>query len=652
MTLSLNALYSTLLQDLMPHLPEDFYTSCVKSSGETPTLESLYEQGVMANLQPRSFASIALINSLFKKYEGSVNADANDLAFDKFVTADVSCDNWRFRPASFMDEHLLGEFRDSLYRFFFPSNKGPSILAFPSEFFELGGVGPGASVGARGTDFYTKLFDGPLTSTSEGLYRMYRNYIQTSPSLEDAESCRLERYGPVTIVEGSKLSFVPKNDHISRVICTEPVLNMWAQKGVGELITRRLKSAFGIDLSTQPDINRELARKGSIDGDLSTIDLSSASDSISLRMCRHFLPQPVMDVIEALRSPRTKLNPKDFVESRNKDLAESNGGWLDLDMVSSMGNGFTFPLETAIFACVVDAAYKVFEIPLVRNKPSKGELGNFGVFGDDIICNSDVARHVIRLLELLGFTTNASKTFVEGPFRESCGGDYFRGHPVRGVYIKSLGSMASRYVAINRLNEWSAVTDIGLSKTISYLLGKVRLLPIPLHENDDAGIKVTHSFLRDLIAVKRNKKSFADLCRKRFKPVLGETLVSLAEYNMAGYQPDVLSLPWDLKSIARDQNGAYLYRRAIANPRRVTFLEDAIVTPKGAKLRNYNPEGALQAFLHGNIEAGTVTIRHDRVRYLTKMARTPMWDFVPTAGSKDPVGPVQWDTALWLNLMV
>jgi len=669
MKLSLNALYPALLQDLEPFLPTRFYDTACQKNGK-PTVEvdlsSEIESGLLSD---REFASLALLDSIFKKYKDSVSDSANDLAFSKFDAANSQCRTWELRCESLLDEHLIGEFRDSLYRFFIPSSSG-SLLSTPDQFFELGGLGPGASVGSRGTDFYTKLFDGPLTCTSNGLYKLYLNYIKGSPSLIEAESARHERYGDPHIVAGSKLSFVPKNDSISRVICTEPVLNMWAQKGVGEVITRRLKKHFGINLSTQPDINRELARIGSINNRLSTIDLASASDSISLTMLRDLLPTPVMEVLEVLRSPMTEVNPRDFDKPYMFGLDEDKSCQLDLDMVSSMGNGFTFPLQTALFACAVEAVYKVFEKKLKKSDLPRGRFGNFGVFGDDIICKSDVAHHVIRLLELLGFTTNASKSFVVGPFRESCGGDFYKGFPVRGVYIKDLRSMASRYVAINRLNLWTATTGISLSRTMSKLMKSVRLLPVPLHENDDAGIKVSSRVLKDIIALDKSIDK-SDWTHDSDPPLLFETGDADPKHPGGSFNASLLDecatpaeavskinsyqreFQWELKSIARSQDtGAWLYRRYVAKPYKVTFLEDAILVPKGARRRYFNAEGAFNAFLHGNIEGGTVSIRHGRVRYLTNTARTPCWDFVPATGSKEPVDHRRWDSALWLNLMI
>ncbi len=41
-------------------------------------------------------------------------------------------------------------------------------------------------------------------------------------------------------------------------------------------------------------------------------------------------------------------------------------------------------------------------------------------------------------LQLCGFTVNSSKSFTDGPFRESCGHDYYKGIDIRPVYTKTM----------------------------------------------------------------------------------------------------------------------------------------------------------------------------------------------------------------------
>jgi len=83
----------------------------------------------------------------------------------------------------------------------------------------------------------------------------------------------------IEIVPGNMMFTVPKKTEIDRVACKEPDINMWLQKGVGSFIRAQLKRT-GINLNDQSK-NSSLARLGSLSGDLATLDLSSASDSVS-----------------------------------------------------------------------------------------------------------------------------------------------------------------------------------------------------------------------------------------------------------------------------------------------------------------------------------------------------------------------------------
>jgi hypothetical protein len=106
-----------------------------------------------------------------------------------------------------------------------------------------------------------------------------------------------------------------------------------------------------------------------------------------------------------------------------------DGKWHRLEKFSSMGNGYTFELETCVFACLIAACLQL--------KGRAGVLGHdFFVYGDDLIVPSDTAKLVIDTLAWVGFKVNSDKSFTDGSFRESCGGDYLRGEPVRAFYLK------------------------------------------------------------------------------------------------------------------------------------------------------------------------------------------------------------------------
>lgn len=92
-----------------------------------------------------------------------------------------------------------------------------------------------------------------------------------------------------------------KNAKTDRPICIEPHLNMVLQKMYGGVISKRLQR-FGIDTRTQHSVNVKLAKSCSIDGQMATIDLSSASDTISSELVRNLLPDDWFNTLNNIRS--------------------------------------------------------------------------------------------------------------------------------------------------------------------------------------------------------------------------------------------------------------------------------------------------------------------------------------------------------------
>jgi len=441
-------------------------------------------------MDDRTFAMQSLRKSFLKKYQDQKSNEADLRALDLFLQINEKCKTFDLvNPCTSEIEAIaLGEAKDYIFRFF--QRDPEDALGVPEDVLTLGqigqnfGLGNGANIGSPGTSFLQKVGLGTMAATSSTLHYFYMEAISEDALWSDVESVRRVKCG-TELVRGSRLSFVPKTTEISRTICTEPVCNMLFQKGIGAVLEKRLREVSGIDLSTQPNKNRLLARLGSQTGEFGTIDLSSASDSMSLGLVREFFPRSVVSLLEMARSPLTIL---------------PDGTKVELHMVSSMGNAYTFPLQTLFFSAIVYGVYRARGIKLER--PSRHSLGNFAVFGDDIIVRKEAYDLVCRLLSLCGFSVNIDKSFNEGLFRESCGHDYYHGYNVRGVYIKTLKDVCDRYSAINRLNVWSAQHGILLTNTISYLLKGCRLLPIPFDEMDTAGVKVPFAFLRSPLKCK------------------------------------------------------------------------------------------------------------------------------------------------------
>jgi hypothetical protein len=234
------------------------------------------------------------------------------------------------------------------------------------------------------------------------------------------------------VVAGSRLTTVPKNAKTDRCICIEPELNMYFQKGLGRYIRKRL-NRWGLLLPTAQQYNAQLAREGSANGRLATVDLSSASDSIHMGLTALLLPYDVVDIIGLMRSPAVVL-PNEEIHYLRK--------------VSSMGNGFTFELETLIFYGLCSAV-----IELLASKEMDHRCT---VFGDDIVIDSELVPALREVLSFCGFEMNPKKTFSSGPFRESCGKHYFAGNDVTPFYIREpIDTVLRKYWAANTVRRYS-----------------------------------------------------------------------------------------------------------------------------------------------------------------------------------------------------
>lgn len=502
-------------------------------------------------------AAVSINRSLLKKLSTGRTIQTDNAALEKFLACNEACKNWSL-DMSRLDtktEIILGTVRQYLDNFWHRS--GFDLVDRDEDVLVRGALGPGLTVRCQGNDFYTKLFSGPISVSDPQLYESYRRYIWNVPEWSIAEQIRSLDFGDAIITRNSRLSFVPKNDEISRCICIEPTLNGFFQLGLGRILEDRLYERFGISLSKQPFKNRALARLGSITDGLATLDLSSASDSISLSMLRYLLPRRMLFFLEKYRSRSVEVKGR---------------GTVELHMVSTMGNGYTFPLQTVLFSAVVTACLAWRGI---RAKSERaGEL--WSVFGDDIICPSACAEDVVNTLALLGFKVNHDKSFVKGPFRESCGSDFFNGSDIRGVYVKTLNTPEARYSVINLLTRFSTKTGISLSKTLKLLINSVDDLRVPPWEDFSSGIHVPYRL---------SNKTWID----------------------------------------KDTQSQYYWAR-VSDPRKLRIRNGRVVVPRGCKPRIYNPPGLLISFLQGSVRSESIGLREEHVRYRTKRRIAPSWD--------------------------
>lgn len=408
-----------------------------------------------------AFAADALVRNCFKKLPVS-SAKTREVAIREFVARNDSVQ--QFDISAVQGEHT----RRVLYR-----AQGLIRELLRDAFYcprpENGRFGPGSALHCAKTDQLSKY--GSLTYTDPALLSFFLSaHPWSTPGHPNTHLVVRELalfVRRARRVRASKLTTVPKSDTIDRCIAVEPNLNMFLQQAIRVDLERVLRR-IGIDLSIQPDIQRKLAREGSVVDSLSTIDLSAASDSISLGLVRFLFPPDWAYWLELARSPEYFVSG-DTIGKR-------------LNVFATMGNATTFPVQTLIFWALAKSTCLLSEA-----------RGPIGVFGDDIIIPKSAYHDLADVLSAAGFSMNMEKSFRSGSFKESCGEDYYLGDNVRSVYIQSLDSEADYYSAINRLGRWCARWGLPLPKTMGRLHRELRSrygkpLRVPMFEDDTAGI--------------------------------------------------------------------------------------------------------------------------------------------------------------------
>jgi hypothetical protein len=220
---------------------------------------------------------------------------------------------------------------------------------------------------------------------------------------------------------GNTIVTVPKNSKTDRVIAVEPGINLWFQKGIGSMIRRRLRR-WGVDLNSQVR-NQDLAKRASRDNSLATVDFSSASDSISRELVREIIPPHWYSLLSASRSP----------------FGIHAGKLIRWEKFSSMGNGFTFELESLIFFAAALAVRDYLQVE-----------GEVNVYGDDVILPRACYDLFSEFSAFLGFKVNRDKSFSESYFRESCGVHWYNGIDCKPIFLKErLRNVQSIYKLAN-----------------------------------------------------------------------------------------------------------------------------------------------------------------------------------------------------------
>lgn len=385
------------------------------------------------------FSNDYLVSKFLSKYPSFSHPDLNPekKAIEDFKGFEVLCKESNKKFKALQEDPSLWD--PTMHEVFSMARRkiarvlGTLDLDSVSEHF---GWGPGATTATSGNaqSAYVK-FSKRLDVTGNALV-MGRCCVNSTPSwanlqLETGASPSV----PCSVIDaafnrvlGNEIVLVPKNAKTHRVIAKEPHVNSYLQKGFGTVIRNCLRVRAGIDLKDQSR-NQRLAQEGSREGTLATIDLSGASDTISKELVHYLLPDDWYLALASLRCPFGRLEDQ----------------WIFYEKFSSMGNAYTFELESLIFWALADSAVTIV-----------GGDRTVSVYGDDIVVPVASYDFVATVISFAGFRVNDRKSYSTGPFRESCGKDYFFGILVRPIFLKEeLSNVPSLYRLANSIRRYA-----------------------------------------------------------------------------------------------------------------------------------------------------------------------------------------------------
>nr|QDH91361.1 MAG: RNA-dependent RNA polymerase [Leviviridae sp.] len=226
-----------------------------------------------------------------------------------------------------------------------------------------------------------------------------------------------------------KVTLVPKTLKTPRVIAMEPTCMQYMQQAVLRSFLEHfyqddfLTKVIGFDDQLP---NQELARQGSLDQRVATLDLSDASDRVSNQLVRAMFRRwpHLHEAVDSTRSRRAVLPGGDVIR---------------LSKFASMGSALCFPIEAMVFTTLIFVGIqRSLNTTLSRKDLDIRFSDSVRVYGDDLIVPVDQVTSVVRTLEHFGARVGTSKSFWTGKYRESCGKEYFNGHDISIVRVRQV----------------------------------------------------------------------------------------------------------------------------------------------------------------------------------------------------------------------
>jgi len=454
------AFLTKTLPQLGKHLDDAFQTGVFKpfnalkrARGRTtpafmgPLFKKVFgDDGViLVNADPDSVGHIRQACYMMYKLESEYTPELERSTIQDFVSTDgeladyTAATDSSLRPIIWRARRIL----NSIFKDFDPFD----IVPRP---------GPGASAsGSHKSKRYEPL---TIFDTVHQVYPTYDYFYTGYDHLVD----RVRAYKQAVRKDepASKLRMVPKDSRGPRIICMEEQEVMFLQQGLADkmrrVISRHPLSKGKVNFTDQT-VNQRLAINGSKacpeSADvIATLDMKEASDRVSRLL------------VADLFSDLPKLSRALLALSTRK-IELPDGTVLDSHKYAPMGSSLCFPVMS-----IVHFALGVAAISYHTKAPMKAIAKDFYVYGDDIIV---LAKHADLLFECFprfGLKFNQGKSFVRGPFRESCGADAFKGMNVTPQRVKKrfFDGHAPRDI-LGALDIEQLLYERGYTRTAQYL---------------------------------------------------------------------------------------------------------------------------------------------------------------------------------------
>lgn len=243
------------------------------------------------------------------------------------------------------------------------------------------------------------------------------------------------------VVLTARASAVPKNRKSARIVASETSAAMFAQLAIMDAMDKKLAKYR----KRLPIRDADMHRKFLVDhaDEAVTIDLSDASDYISMDLASIVLPTDWFALLNACRSQAVRL-PDGSVER--------------LATYAPMGNGYCFRLLSLV--CLGILAVCCTRL--------------YSDFGDDMICLHADANRVLYALQACGLKVSTDKTCFDA-YKETCGLELWRGYNITPFKPKKLLTFGDRLMDLGAAARAAAR---GLSGVASLCVAGIDKVPV------------------------------------------------------------------------------------------------------------------------------------------------------------------------------